>query len=244
MRWFKDFTGISRRTRRRRCFLGLERLEERVALATFMVTNLGDSGDGSLRQAIVDSNSSTPGPNEIDFAPGLSGTIALTSGELQITNEVRIVGPGADALSVSGNNASRVFEVDQANTAISGLTITGGHTSDVGGGIFNNGGTLRIDTSTISGNSADDLGGGIYNGGTASITDSLISGNSAGGVGGGLENGGMATVSGCTFTSNSSIDGGGIDNRGTATVSGCTFISNSSALAAASLMNRSPVARR
>jgi hypothetical protein len=57
---FKDFTGIgrrpaatdssdSRRPRRRWCALGLERLEDRVALSTFVVTNLDDSGDGSLR---------------------------------------------------------------------------------------------------------------------------------------------------------------------------------------------------
>src|SRR5512135_2171384 len=112
MRLLKDFTGIGRRpasanssdshrsrpdsyrARRHRCTLGLERLEDRVALSTFVVTNLGDGGDGSLRQAIALSNS-TPGPNEIAFAPGLSGTITLTSGELQITDDVRIVGPGA-----------------------------------------------------------------------------------------------------------------------------------------------------
>ena len=77
----------------------------------FSVTNLNDAGGGSLRQAIIDSNSTT-GPNEIDFAAGLSGTITLTSGELMIANhDVSIVGPGQDSLSVSGNGNSRVFEV-------------------------------------------------------------------------------------------------------------------------------------
>ena len=142
MRLFKDFTGISRRAAaanlsnrsrsrpdghraRRRCPLGLEWLEDRVVLSLFLVTNLGDGGDGSLRQAILQSNS-TPGPNEIDFASGLSGTITLTSGQLTITNNyVTIVGPGAGVLSVSGNHASRVFEVDAVQAAFSGLTITG-----------------------------------------------------------------------------------------------------------------------
>ncbi len=64
----------------------VEYLEGRTLLSQFGVTNLNDSGDGSLRQAIIDSNS-TPGPNEIDFAAGLSGTITLTSGELIIANQ-------------------------------------------------------------------------------------------------------------------------------------------------------------
>ena len=182
MRWFKNVNEISRRPRRRRCFLGLERLEERVELATFMVTNLGDGGDGSLRQAIL-SPKQYAGPDEIDFAPGLSGTIGLTSGELQITKDVTIVGPGADVFSVSGNNSSRVFEVDQVNTAISGLTVTGGHASDVGGGIFNNGGTLTIDTSTISGNFAGTEGGGIGSlGGVVTLSDAIVSDNLAQGT--------------------------------------------------------------
>ena len=60
----------------------------------------------------------------------------LTSGELQITDDVTIDGPGADRLSVSGNNASRVFEIVSVHAAISGLTITGGSAS-FGGGIYN-----------------------------------------------------------------------------------------------------------
>jgi hypothetical protein len=152
MRLFKDFTGISRhpaaanasdrhRPRRRRCLLGLEQLEDRVALSTFVVTNLNDGGDGSLRQAIEKSDI-TPGPNEIDFAPGLSGTITLTGGQLTIANNnVKVIGPGAGVLSVSGNNASRVFEVDVVQAAINGLTITGGNAS-IGGGLSNVGGTV------------------------------------------------------------------------------------------------------
>jgi hypothetical protein len=48
----------------------VECLEEWALLSQFSVTNLGGSGDsggGSLRQAIVDSNH-TAGPNEIDQA--------------------------------------------------------------------------------------------------------------------------------------------------------------------------------
>ena len=68
-----------------------------AVVGSFVVTNTSDSGIGSLRQAILNANAN-PGPDTIDFAPGLSGTIVLTSGELQITNDVTIVGPGANLL--------------------------------------------------------------------------------------------------------------------------------------------------
>ena len=121
-------------------------------LSNFSVTNLNDSGGGSLRQAIIDSNGTT-GPNEIDFAAGLSGTITLTSGELLIANhDVKIVGPGQNSLSVSGNGNSRVFEIASGVSAsLSGMTITGGR-ADNGGGIYN-AGTLTVADCTISGNS-------------------------------------------------------------------------------------------
>jgi hypothetical protein len=108
--------------------LRLEYLEGRTLLSQFSVTNLDDSGGGSLRQALVDSNN-TPGPNEIDFAAGLSGTITLTSGELTVANnDVSIVGPGQNSLSVSGNRNSRVFEIAPDVTAsLSGMTVTGGN---------------------------------------------------------------------------------------------------------------------
>src|SRR5262249_2275900 len=136
MRRFRDLFAIGRRAaanssarprRPRRGPLGLEPLEDRVVLSTFLVTNGAASGAGSPLQAIVDSDG-TPGPNEIDFAAGLTGTITLTSGQLTIANNaVTIVGPGADVLSVSGNYASRVFEVDAVQAALSGLTITNGN---------------------------------------------------------------------------------------------------------------------
>jgi hypothetical protein len=58
--------GLSR-SHRSAAALQLERLEERSLLATFTVINTDDSGAGSLRQAILDSNSD-PGTDRITFA--------------------------------------------------------------------------------------------------------------------------------------------------------------------------------
>lgn len=182
--------------------------------ATITVTNIADSGPGSLRQALADANDG----DTID-ATGVSGTILLTSGELQIlTDGVTINGPGAGMLVVNGNGSSRVFEnFALGYITISGFTITNGH-SDGGGGIRNSaphpnigGYGLTVTNCTISGNTAE-YGGGIQGGLT--ITNSTISGNSAN-YGGGICNLGSVWISNSTITGNlADVDGGGVYNSG------------------------------
>jgi hypothetical protein len=79
-----------------------------VSAATFTVSNLADSGPGSLRQAVLDANAAA-GPDDITFT--VVGTITLTSGQITITDPLVIHGPGAGALTVSGNDLSRIFGV-------------------------------------------------------------------------------------------------------------------------------------
>src|SRR5262249_49133648 len=88
----------------------LEPLGARLAPAAFTVTNLNDSGAGSLRQAVQNANASA-GADVITFQDGLSGTITLTSGQLSVTGPVSIRGPGSEVLAVSGNHASRIFKM-------------------------------------------------------------------------------------------------------------------------------------
>src|SRR5262245_1365166 len=102
-------TGPPRRPRRRpahRC-LPLEQLEGRLVLSAFHVSTLVDGGAGSLRAAVAQANAHT-GADVISFDDGLTGTNALTGGELDITDDLKINGPGADELTVSGSNLSRV----------------------------------------------------------------------------------------------------------------------------------------
>ena len=65
------------------------------------VTNLNDSGDGSLRAAVA----ATPPGGVVDFAPGLTGTITLTS-KIDV-NGLTISGPGASVLRISGGHTTR-----------------------------------------------------------------------------------------------------------------------------------------
>ncbi len=77
--------------------------------STFTVTNLDDGGAGSLRDAIAQANAHA-GPDIVDLS-GLSGTMVLTSGSIQITGPTVIVGPGADQLTIDGNATNRIFNV-------------------------------------------------------------------------------------------------------------------------------------
>ena len=125
-------------------------------MTTFTVNNTNDSGLGSLRQAIADANAAI-GLDTIEFDNNLSGQeIILTSGELQITDDLTINGLGSDFLTISGNNADRVFLVDdengsnQINVTFDGLTIIEG-TNDDGAAIANSE-NLTVINSDISNN--------------------------------------------------------------------------------------------
>ena len=134
-------------------------------MAVFEVINSNDNGNGSLRQAIADSNERL-GIDEIKFADSLGGSnITLTSGQLQISDDLKITGLGADSLTVSGNNASRVFWINDGNpdnrikVEIDGLTIAEGGIFNGSGELGTDGDSLEVSNSTIENN----LGNGIEN---------------------------------------------------------------------------------
>src|SRR5688572_27176164 len=100
--------------------------------ATFPVTNLNDAGPGSLRDAVAQANLGAD-LDRVTFAPGLTGTITLTTGQIGIEAAIDIQGPGAGTLAVSGNDNSRIFLLNTDATgssrdpvSISGLTLTDG----------------------------------------------------------------------------------------------------------------------
>jgi len=209
--WFKTFfksstsTASRRRpTRRPASRLCVEALDDRCLPSTFTVTNLLDSGAGSLRAAVAAANAN-PGADSIDFAT--TGNITLTSGRLNITDSLTLNGPGASALTVSGNQASRVFDITGAPTVtIAGLTVANGLTyGSPGGGISVAGGTVTLANCTVSGNSANGDYSQAFNG---------INGPK--GLGGGLYvAGGTLTLDQCTVTGNYAWGGTGFNDYGT-----------------------------
>jgi hypothetical protein len=200
-----------------------------------IVTNTADSGPGSLRDALA-----AAVDGDIIDATGISGTILLTSGELQITTAVNINGPGDTSLTVDGNGTFRVFDNLTSGATIAGFTITNGSApGDNGGGIFNEGGnsaTLRLSDCVVSGNSAD-FGGGIFNlNGALTVNNCTISGNGAAFSGGGIVNSASGaaatlTITNSTISDNSATanDGGGILNGAAGSVASIAsvIVSNS-----------------
>jgi hypothetical protein len=145
-----------------------------VHAATLTVLNLADSGPGSLRQAIADA---APG-DTISFATNVTGTITLTSGELRVGKSLMISGPGSRVLTVSGNNASRVFNLtnNSATVGINGLTIANGVVLGANG------------TNAASGSGgvgATAHAAGLWNLGTLALTNCALRDHTGvGGVGG------------------------------------------------------------
>ena len=170
-------------------------------------TTLLDSGAGSLRQAISDAV-----PGAIIYLTN-TGTLTLTGGQLLLSRDVCIAGPGAGDLAISGNGSSRVFNVGVNVTAsISGLTILNGRAANgaanaagsSGGGVYNEG-TLTLSECVVTNNRAGDGGAGSGGGSSAGGANG---GN--GGDGGGVWNGSGAvlTLRQCTTWGNSGGSGG------------------------------------
>jgi hypothetical protein len=250
--------------RRRRLGLsaqGIEWLEDRALLATFVVDNIIDESDGnlatgdlSLREAIETANAQA-GADTITFDPSVfvTGTVVhLTLGELAITDAVTITGPGQFVMKIDAGGDSRVFNIDdgdennEADVELSGMMLTGGNATDgVGGGATpaDRGGgissreNLTVVNSTISGNMAQAAGGLVLYGPT-NIVDSSIENNTAVYGAAGIGNVGVATITGSTISRNRTSErAGGISNIGTLTVNEST-ISDNRAGTGAGIANR------
>lgn len=165
-----------------------------------------DPSDGvvlSLREAIAASSAG----DTINFS--VTGTITLTN-ELVIGRSLTIIGPPPPGIVVSGNYASRVFNIGSGMTIIiANLTISNGRVVGADGLLDESG--------------ADAEGGGILNYGILNLANCLLSKNSAIGGNGGhsldSENGGAGGAA----------IGGGIANKGTLNLTGCTLSNNSAA---------------
>lgn len=199
--------------------------------------NVGDSicadstGKCTLRAAIQEANNDNY-QDGINFALPLPSTIELTLGELTVTSDTYIAGPGARNLTIQRSTVAstpnfRVFNfVPNIGTllVLRGLKIMNGKVPEGdGGGIhISSGNVITLSDIVVTGNSAN-RGGGIFNSGGLTLRRSLVNANTAvtngniNGSGGGLFNDepfGAADVVDSTMTENTAIAGGSIYNRG------------------------------
>jgi len=157
----------------------------------------------------------SPGSKSCANLTGVAGTITLGGTELAISNNLTITGPGADQLTISGSNASRVFNVAvNVVVVVSDVTIANGNSTGGNGGGILNGGTLTINRCTFASNRTTANGGGIGNYGTATVNSSTFYDNEANLNGGGVYNEvGTLVVNNSTFSGNRASEGA-FDNYG------------------------------
>ena len=235
--------------------LRFEPLECRRLLAITVNTILDvvDPTDGktSLREAIA----AAPSGEVINFAPSVSGTMDLNplSGEMQITTNITINGPGPNLLTISAEkcdptskstlndnknddgDGERIFNISASNVAIHGLKFIEGDAGGVGddgkgGAIRSTGTNLTIGNCVIEKNHAfipgDSVGGGVFCAGTLTITNSTISGNEAPRGGGIYARTVMLSAGSIVSNNGTQVEGGGIFAKVNATVSSSRVMDN------------------
>ncbi len=175
--------------------------------SAYNVTNLNDSGSGSLRDAINQANFQETGTIQIQ----VPGTITLQSPLPAIIFQGSINGTGMT--TINGNNLYRPFFVDLEaeqpleTLAISNLTISNGRAQGgnggngtfggggglaAGGAIFVNSGAVTLTNVTTSNSSAIGGKGGSY----VSDPNTAQAGGGGGGLGGNGGAGGNQTGGG------------------------------------------------
>ncbi len=204
---------------------------------TAVVTKTADTNDGncsvtdcSLREAI----NSGVNSNVITFSSlfDTPRTITLNSMITILTN-VKIIGPGSNKLTISGNNANKIFQINtDRNVELNGMTLRNGRATNTesDGGAIVSLGTLAISNSIITDNMAGRWGGAIASSKNLIITNSTFSNNSATDDGGAINARTSLKITNSTISNNSTQnEGGGVYFSGTGVIdiSGTTFNGNS-----------------
>ncbi len=205
--------------------------------ATFTVTNTANTGAGSLRQAVLDSNAAA-GSDTIVFDASFNSPQTITLASVITINpatgdSLTITGPGANLLTISGGNAVRIFTISTGDTtSISGITFTQAVT-----GAISNGGTLTVTNSTFNANT--NSSGGAITGSSVSLTVANCTftnnTNTAPGVNGTggaaiFSNAEPTVITNSTFTNNTTMSGGPggavYTSDGMMTINDSTFTGN------------------
>ena len=179
------------------------------------------SGRCTLRAAIMEANA-FPGVDGVNLPAGMYtlaisgiGEDAAQTGDLDITDHLRITGADRATTIIDGGGEGRVFDIHLGTTVdIVAVTIRNGNLSEISGGP-----SEPLSSCTTTNGGLDSAGGGVKNVATLTLADSSVSNNSAGlGMGGGITNKGSLTITNSVISGNTASYSGGIHNFSNGTV--------------------------
>lgn len=214
--------------------------------ATLAVSNCDDDGPGSLRAAAALAQDG----DSIDLRALGCSAITLASGAIALHGAVNLLGPGADALTLDGADADRVFDhAGPGKLNLYDLTLAHGRYAggDARGGCLRSSGDVGLVDTRISGcaveaGGGEAAGGGVFASGQVELMNSVISGNVASGGASPAFGGGVAAAT--LVTKYSTIEdnrvlspgghgyGGGAFVDGATALLGSTIAGNEAAIAA------------
>ena len=185
--------------------------------STILVTNIADSGPGSLRDALEQANISSPARVEVTVA----GVIAIASPLPIVTGDVTIAGTAASALVLSGGQSLPLLSVaSQGSLSVQGMSLADGLGNGGGGALYNLGSAV-LQGCTLSNNVGTNLGGAILNYGALVLEGCTLVSNRVFGLAG------QSLVSTNTAETGFNAVGGAICSRqGTLLMTNCTVWGN------------------
>jgi predicted outer membrane repeat protein len=209
-----------------------------------LVANCDDSGDGSLRKAILDA---TEG-EEVDASQLQCSKISLSSGPLIVAkNSLMISGPGSALLAIERANV--FLHGGEGTLSIANVAIRNGYaflddaSKYLGGGCISSSGDVVLDHATVTnctmktGNLSRSRGGAVFAEGNVTLLNSTVSGNDTVGAeygnyyyrptfGGAIFAKGHVLVSHSVVSGNHATYGGGIFSKGGITLTDSSVTGN------------------
>ena len=194
-----------------------------VEAALFVPNKTADTFDGacdadcSLREAIAAANARR-GPDVVVLGPGIyvltragAGEDAGATGDLDVTDDLDLVGSDPAATVLDGVGLDRVLDVNRARLDAQGVTVRNGAVEGDGGGLRIRSGGLTLGDVVVRGNVArGGSGGGIWSSGELTLNRVTLADNLADVHGGGLAARQAVAAANATVSGNRADVGGGL----------------------------------
>lgn len=221
--------------------------------ATFSVNSTADAVDAApgngtcataggactLRAAVQEANA-LAGPDTVSLPAGTfylalagAGEDAAATGDLDVTQQLEVVGAGRDETIVDGIGNDGIFHVQPTVPfVVRAVTLRHGYGAAGVGGAILHGGTapLTIENARLTANVAANGAAVLHASGPLTVTNAIFTDNLASGAGGGLYHpDGPTTIADSEFSGNFAPAAGGgvfLTGTGNATITNTTFSDN------------------